>query len=140
MQNKRFGLRGRTAMLALLVGVLGLAGSARAAQTIGNFSYGQMQSATVGAKGCGTNAAGEPAIHVSRDEQRVSGSELGVGGGSELWRGLGASAAPARQGARSSSAGSRTRSAAPARRAVTSTWRSPARGTRAGTTTCTCRA
>ena len=90
MQNKRFGLRGRAAMLALLVGVLGLAGSARAAQTIGNFSYGQLLSATVGATGCGTNAAGEPAIHVSRTNNVFLGSELGVGSGSELWRGLGA--------------------------------------------------
>src|SRR6476646_9557285 len=89
MQNKRFGLRGRAAMLALLVGVLGLAGSARAAQTIGNFSYGQLLSATVGTTGCGTNAAGEPAIHVSRTNNVFLGSELGVGSGSELWRGLG---------------------------------------------------
>ena len=81
MQNTRFQLRGQAAMLALLVGLLGLAGSARAAQTVGNFSYGQLQSATVGAKGCGTNSAGEPAIHVSRTNNVFLGSELGVGSG-----------------------------------------------------------
>ncbi len=90
MQTKRPSLLIRVLMLAVSVGVLGVAGSARAAQTVGNFSYGQMQSATVGAKGCGTNAAGEPAIHVSRANNVFLGSELGVGGGSLLWRGLGA--------------------------------------------------
>jgi hypothetical protein len=60
------------------------------AATVGNFSYGQLQSATVGARGCGTNAAGEPAIHVSRANNVFLGSELGVGSGSEFWRGLGA--------------------------------------------------
>jgi hypothetical protein len=59
-------------------------------QTVGNFSYGELQSATVGATGCGTNSAGEPAIHVSRANNVFLGSELGLGGGSELWRGLGA--------------------------------------------------
>jgi hypothetical protein len=90
MLKRRFPLRGRVLAVAVSVGVVGLAGSARAAQTVGNFSYGQMQSATVGAKGCGTNAAGEPAIHVSRVNNVFLGSELGLGGGSELWRGLGA--------------------------------------------------
>src|SRR3979409_167334 len=90
MLKRRFPLRGRVLAVALSVGVVGLAGSARAAQTVGNFSYGQMQSATVGATGCGTNAAGEPAIHVSRVNNVFLGSELGLGGGSELWRGLGA--------------------------------------------------
>ncbi len=65
------------------------AGAAQAA-TVGNFSYGQLQSALVGATGCGTNSAGEPAIHVSRANNVFLGSELGLGGGSELWRGLGA--------------------------------------------------
>ena len=78
----------RAAALALVLGV-GWAGAAKAA-TVGNFDYGQLQSATVGATGCGTNAAGEPAIHVSRANNVFLGSELGVGGGSELWRGLGA--------------------------------------------------
>ena len=90
MQTRRPSLLIRVLTLAVSVGVLGVAGSARAAQTVGNFSYGQMQSATVGAKGCGTNAAGEPAIHVSRANNVFLGSELGVGGGSLLWRGLGA--------------------------------------------------
>jgi hypothetical protein len=92
MQNRRFAPRLNVLTLATLVGLLcvaGIDGSARAS-TIGNFSYGQLQSATIGAKGCGTNAAGEPAIHVSRANNVFLGSELGVGGGSELWRGLGA--------------------------------------------------
>jgi hypothetical protein len=82
---KKTGLR--AAALALTLGV-GWAGAAQAA-TVGNFDYGQLQSATVGATGCGTNAAGEPAIHVSRANNVFLGSELGVGGGSEVWRGLG---------------------------------------------------
>jgi hypothetical protein len=68
----------------------GVAGTPAYAATVGNFSFGQMQSATIGARGCGTNAAGEPAIHVSRVKNVFLGSELGVGGGSELWRGLSA--------------------------------------------------
>src|SRR5207302_150763 len=66
------------------------AGPASAAETVGNFSYGQLGSSTVGATGCGTNIAGEPAIHVSRADNVFLGSENGLGGGSELWRGLGA--------------------------------------------------
>jgi hypothetical protein len=58
--------------------------------TVGNFAYGQLQAATVGTSGCGTNNAGEPAIHVSRANNVFLGSENGVGGGSELWRGIGA--------------------------------------------------
>src|SRR3989440_13103241 len=65
-----------------------IGGTAQAA-AVGNFSYGQLQSALVGGSGCGTNAAGEPAIHVSRANNVFLGSELGLGGGSELWRGLG---------------------------------------------------
>jgi hypothetical protein len=53
------------------------------------FATGQLQSQTVGSAGCGTNAAGEPAIHISRAGDLFAGSELGVGGGSQLWRQLG---------------------------------------------------
>jgi len=53
------------------------------------FSTGQLQSQVIGASGCGTNTAGEPAIHVSRSDNVFLGSEEGLGGGSELWRGLG---------------------------------------------------
>src|SRR5437868_7982355 len=82
------------AMRVLAAAVCGLvvyvlSGVAQAA-TVGNFSYGQLQSTLVGGSGCGTNAAGEPAIHVSRANNVFLGSELGLGGGSELWRGLGA--------------------------------------------------
>jgi hypothetical protein len=75
--------------IALTIGA-GLAASSAPAATVGNFSYGQMQSAMVGGRGCATNSAGEPAIHVSRVNNVFLGSELGVGGGSELWRGLNA--------------------------------------------------
>lgn len=97
------GKRARSVGVALAAAVLtaGLAaGSAAAgsaatptpagAATVGNFSYGQLQSTTIGARGCGTNAAGEPAIHVSRADNVFLGSELGIGSGSQFWRGLGA--------------------------------------------------
>jgi hypothetical protein len=51
------------------------------------FAVGQMQGQTVGAAGCGTNIAGEPSLHVSKAGLVVLGSEDGVGGGSQLWRG-----------------------------------------------------
>ena len=92
--NKRLfvAVSRRHLVLVFAVGLTAaaLTASAQAASTVGNFSYGQLQSQTVGAAGCGTNAAGEPAIHVSRAGNVFLGSELGVGGGSELWRGLGA--------------------------------------------------
>jgi hypothetical protein len=86
------------AVAACVAGAAGLAGQASAQRagtragdtTVGNFDYGQMQSTTIGATGCGTNAAGEPSLHVSRANNVFLGSELGVGGGSQLWRGLGA--------------------------------------------------
>jgi hypothetical protein len=56
-----------------------------AASTVGNFSYGQLQSATVGAGGCGSNVDGEPAIEVSHQNQLFAGSERGLGGGSDGW-------------------------------------------------------
>ena len=60
------------------------------AETVGNFSFGELGTGAVGSTGCGTNIAGEPAIHVSRADNVFLGSENGLGGGSELWRGLGA--------------------------------------------------
>jgi hypothetical protein len=80
------------------VAVLLLAATGAHAATVGNFSYGQMQSTTIGARSCGTNSAGEPAIHVSRVNNVFLGSELGVGGGSELWRGLNAPGGPTASG------------------------------------------
>jgi hypothetical protein len=68
----------------------GIALATPAAETVGNFSYGELLSGTVGSTGCATNNAGEPAIHVSRLDNLFLGSENGLGGGSELWRGLGA--------------------------------------------------
>lgn len=50
------------------------------------FAYGEMQSATVGAAGCGTNTDGEPSLHVSRANLVGLGSEEGVGSGSDYWR------------------------------------------------------
>jgi len=52
-----------------------------------SFVTGQMQGQTVGAPGCGSNTAGEPSLHVSKAGLTVLGSEDGVGGGSQLWRG-----------------------------------------------------
>jgi hypothetical protein len=78
----------RMAVLSVAV-ALGAVGGARAA-TVGGFDYGELQATTVGASGCGTNTAGEPAIHVSRANNVFLGSENGLGGGSQLWRGLGA--------------------------------------------------
>jgi hypothetical protein len=92
-------LRGRvglTLVLALCAGA-GATGAAQAA-TVGNFSYGELQSAVTGASGCGTNTAGEPAIHVSRADNVFLGSEFGIGGGSGLWRGLGSTGGSAASG------------------------------------------
>lgn len=90
--------------LILVVGLVG-AGVATAATTrraarrhavtaataaSATFATGQLQSQTVGSTGCGTNSAGEPAIHLTRANTLVLGSELGVGGGSVLWRRVGA--------------------------------------------------
>ncbi|HEY4428016.1 MAG TPA: hypothetical protein VGN08_07415 [Solirubrobacteraceae bacterium] len=79
---------GGVSLLSVLV-VAAAAGGA-SAQTVGNFSYGELGTGTLGSTGCGTNNAGEPAIHVSRANNVFLGSENGLGGGSELWRGLGA--------------------------------------------------
>src|SRR5438270_7820778 len=54
--------------------------------TVGGFGYGQLQSQTIGAAGCGTNTAGEPSIHVSKANLVGAGSEEGIGSGSEYWR------------------------------------------------------
>jgi hypothetical protein len=54
MQNCRFRSRVRALTLAVALGLLGAAvipGLTQASQTVGNFSYGQMQSTTVGASG-----------------------------------------------------------------------------------------
>jgi hypothetical protein len=97
MQHRLMQLRAvRAAAISVVAGAAILASAAPAvagptASTVGNFSFGTLQDATVGAPGCGTNAAGEPAIHVSRAGNVFLGSELGLGGGSEVWRGLGAS-------------------------------------------------
>jgi hypothetical protein len=58
----------------------------RAMTTATGFSSGQPQAQTVGQKGCGTNTAGEPSIHVSRSNLVGLGSEDGLGSGSEFWR------------------------------------------------------
>jgi hypothetical protein len=84
---RRIGLTLATAAVAAGAAI---AATTAGAATVGNFSYGQLQSSTVGAEGCGTNSAGEPAIHVSRVNNVFLGSELGVGSGSQFWRGLGA--------------------------------------------------
>ena len=94
MTHKRMrGMGAALAASAVTAGCVAVATAMAAAgspATVGNFSYGQLQSAAVGARGCGTNTAGEPAIHVSRVNNVFLGSELGLGGGSQFWRGLGA--------------------------------------------------
>lgn len=57
-----------------------------ASTTAPTFSLGQPQSKMVGGTGCGQNVAGEPSVHVSRDNLTEVGSEDGLGKGSELWR------------------------------------------------------
>lgn len=52
------------------------------------FAPGELNSAAVGASGCGQNTAGEPSIHVSRAGLVGLGSENGLGGGSAYWTGL----------------------------------------------------
>src|SRR5438270_2015128 len=52
-----------------------------------SFSVGQPQAQTVGASGCGTNTAGEPSIHVSKDNLVGLASERGVGNGTDFWSG-----------------------------------------------------
>jgi hypothetical protein len=79
---------GSACVLAALL--LATCTSGALAETVGNFSAGELGSAAVGSAGCGTNIAGEPAIHVSRADNVFLGSENGIGSGSELWRGLGA--------------------------------------------------
>ena len=75
----------------LLVVLLAVpAGASAAKEKRGLFSFGELQAATVGETGCGENASGEPAIHVSRAGNVFLGSELGLGSGSQLWRGLSA--------------------------------------------------
>jgi hypothetical protein len=76
--------------LCLFAAAIAVSAAAASAETVGNFAYGQLGSGTVGSRGCGTNLAGEPAIHVSRADNAFLGSENGLGGGSEFWRGLGA--------------------------------------------------
>jgi hypothetical protein len=84
-------LIGIFAGLSLLgAAAFGISAGRASAETVGNFSFGELASGTVGSTGCGTNNAGEPAIHVSRADNVFAGSENGLGGGSEFWRGLGA--------------------------------------------------
>jgi hypothetical protein len=79
------------ASLSLVIAALGgVATDGAGAETVGNFSFGELGTSAIGATGCGTNNAGEPAIHVSRADNVFLASENGLGGGSELWRGLGA--------------------------------------------------
>ena len=64
--------------------------AAPTAGTAGSFSYGQLRADTVGASGCGQNDAAEPAIHVSPASDVFLSSERGLSGGTDVWRGLGA--------------------------------------------------
>ena len=64
--------------------------AAPTAGTAGSFSYGELRGDTVGASGCGDNVAAEPAIHVSPASDVFLSSERGLSGGTDVWRGLGA--------------------------------------------------
>jgi hypothetical protein len=95
MANSTHGGRRRTGRALGILAAVALLGAAAAAgpagaETVGNFAAGQPQGVVVGGSGCGTNAAGEPAIHVSRADNLFLGSENGLGNGSGVWRGLGA--------------------------------------------------
>ena len=85
-------LRARAGFFLVAVMCAGgaLAASASGAETVGGFSFGQLSVGAVGSTGCGTNEAGEPAIHVSHANNVFLGSENSLGKGSQLWRGLGA--------------------------------------------------
>jgi hypothetical protein len=74
------------AVVAPAASPVGAATGSSIAGTVGGFGFGELQSATVGAAGCGTNTAGEPSLHVSRADLVGLGSEEGVGSGSEYWR------------------------------------------------------
>src|SRR3954466_15551355 len=52
-----------------------------------SFSVGQPQAQTTGSAGCGTNTAGEPSIHISKDNLVGLASERGVGNGTDFWSG-----------------------------------------------------
>jgi hypothetical protein len=57
------------------------------------FSTGQLPAQGAGQSGCGTNAAGEPSIHVSPTGLVGVSSENGLGGGSQYWHGPAAAGA-----------------------------------------------
>lgn len=97
------------AALSLIGGTLGMTALAAGAQQArspqpskrshaasvasSTFVTGQLQDTTVGnsasGSGCGTNVAGEPSIHVSPTNNVFLSSERGLGGGTDVWRGLG---------------------------------------------------
>jgi hypothetical protein len=75
------------AMIAVALPSTASPTTAHGAGTAATFSTGQLQTQTVGQTGCGTNSAGEPSIHVSRNNLVGISSEEGLGGGSQYWRG-----------------------------------------------------
>src|SRR5437773_2549407 len=90
LTRSRSPIRTVCALLCALGACAAITTPAQAAETVGNFSAGELGTSAVGSSGCGSNIAGEPAIHVSRANNVFLGSENGVGAGSELWRGLAA--------------------------------------------------
>ncbi len=67
--------------------------SPKAAAASNTFATGQLEDTavanTASGSGCGTNVAGEPAIHVSPTNNVFLSSERGIGSGTDVWRGLG---------------------------------------------------
>ncbi len=86
LTTKRRALVPRPARILALSAVACLVFATPQAAAAPTFAIGQMQDQTVGAAGCGTNNAGEPSIHVSKNNLVGLGSENGLGSGSEYWR------------------------------------------------------
>jgi hypothetical protein len=82
--HSRAAASAAAAAVAIFVAV-GAPATAATGGTVGNFSYGEPQASTVGQSGCGSNQAGEPSLHVSKDNLVGLGSENGLGGGSQYW-------------------------------------------------------
>jgi hypothetical protein len=76
-------------IVALPAGAGAKTGGGTGSTSTSGFSFGQLQAATVGGTGCGSNVAAEPAIRVSKTNTVALASERSLGQGSDVWRGLG---------------------------------------------------
>jgi hypothetical protein len=87
------GLGIGSALVVLLAASVSAAAPPPTNGTVNGFDFGELQSTTVGVAGCGTNAAGEPAIHVSRADLVAVSSERGLTSGTDTWHGPASAAA-----------------------------------------------